>query len=65
MLRWNDAQAIAEELYDANPGLDPVTLRLTELHAMVTALEDFGDDPDKSNEALIEAILQAWIDEYA
>ena len=30
-LKWTDAQAIAEELYDANPDLDPVTLRMTEL----------------------------------
>lgn len=37
-LKWTDAQAIAEELYDANPDLDPVTLRMTELHAMIPSL---------------------------
>ena len=47
-LKWTDAQAIAEELYDANPDLDPVTLRMTELHAMILALPDFDDDPQKS-----------------
>jgi FeS assembly protein IscX len=62
-LKWTDAQTIAEELYDANPDLDPTTLRLTELHAMVLALDDFEDDPEASNEAMLEAILQAWIDE--
>lgn len=62
-LKWTDAQAIAEELYDANPDLDPVTLRMTELHAMILALPDFDDDPQKSNEARLEAILQAWLDE--
>ena len=30
-LKWTDAQRIAEELYDAEPDLDPVTLRLSEL----------------------------------
>ena len=30
---------------------------------MVIALEDFDDDPEKSNEAILEAILQAWLDE--
>lgn len=24
-LKWTDAQAIAEELYDADPDLDPLT----------------------------------------
>ena len=63
MLTWKDSRAIAEELYDANPDLDPVTLRLTELHAMVCALPEFGDDPEKSSEPILEAILQAWLDE--
>ena len=62
-LKWTDAQAIAEELYDANPELDPVTLRLSELREMVLALEDFDDDPQASNEPRLEAILQAWLDE--
>lgn len=62
-LKWTDAQAIAEELYDENPDIDPVTLRMTELHAMVMALKDFEDDPEKSNEARLEAILSAWLDE--
>lgn len=62
-LKWTDALEIAQELYDANPDLDPTTLRLTELHAMVLALEDFDDDPEASNEAVLEAILQAWLDE--
>lgn len=48
-LKWTDAQTIAEELYDANPELDPVTLRLSELREMVLALEDFDDDPQASN----------------
>mgnify|MGYP002769752875 CR=1 FL=1 len=62
-LKWTDALAIAEELYDNEPELDPVTLRLSELRDRVLALPDFDDDPDKSNEARLEAILQAWIDE--
>ena len=62
-LKWTDAQAIAEELYDENPDIDPVMLRMTELHAMVMALKDFEDDPEKSNEARLEAILSAWLDE--
>lgn len=60
---WTDAQAIARELCDTYPDLDPVTLRMTELHSLVLALPDFKDDPEASNEARLEAILSAWLDE--
>lgn len=62
-MRWTDTLQIAESLYDAHPDVNPLKLRFTELHAMVIALEDFDDDPEKSNEAILEAILQAWLDE--
>ena len=64
-LRWSDVQAIAEALYDANPDLDPLTLSFVRLHAMVTALPEFDDDPERSNEASLDAIRQAWLDERA
>lgn len=62
-LKWTDSRTIAEELYDNEPDLDPVTLRLSELRDRVLALSDFDDDPEASNEPRLEAILQAWIDE--
>ena len=62
-LKWKDAQRIAEELYDNEPDLDPVTLRLSELRERVLALPDVDDDPEKRNEPILEAILQAWLDE--
>lgn len=62
-LTWKDSLSIAEELYDAEPDLDPVTLRLSELRDRVLALPDFADDPEKSTEPALEAILQAWLDE--
>ena len=62
-LKWKHAQRIAEELYDNEPDLDPVTLRLSELRERVLALPDFDDDPENSNEPILEAILQAWLDE--
>ena len=61
--KWTDARELAEELYDNEPELDPVTLRLSELRERVLALSDFDDDPEVSNERVLEAILQAWIDE--
>lgn len=62
-LTWKDAQAVAEELCDRNPELDPTTLRFTELHDMVMKLPDFRDGPEKSSESILEAILQAWLEE--
>ena len=62
-MRWTDTLQIAEALYDAHPDVNPLKLRFTELHAMVLELDDFDDDPEKSTEAILEAILQAWLDE--
>ena len=61
-MQWKDTQLIGETLADLYPDIDPLKLRFTELHAMVVALQDFEDDPNKSTEAILEAILQAWLD---
>lgn len=58
-MRWTDTQQIAEALYDEHPDVNPLKLRFTELHAMVLELDGFDDDPEKSNEGILEAILQA------
>lgn len=62
-LTWKDPRAIAEELYDENPDLDPPTISFEKMHAMIVALPDFDDDPEASNEKILEAILVAWMDE--
>lgn len=62
-MKWSDTQRIAEELYDRYPDLDPLTLRFTELHEKVCRLEGFNDDPERSNERILEAILMAWLKE--
>lgn len=62
-MQWKDTQLIGETLADLYPDIDPLKLRFTELHAMVVALQDFEDDPNKSTEAILEAILRAWLDE--
>ena len=64
-MKWTDAQPIAEELYDSRPDTDPLSVRFTDLHDWVMALPGFEDDPNNSNERILEAILQAWIDEAA
>jgi FeS assembly protein IscX len=62
-MKWTDVQWIAESLCDKYPDIDPLTIRFTDLHAWVMALDGFDDDPSRSNEKILEAIQQAWIDE--
>jgi FeS assembly protein IscX len=62
-LRWTDVTDIAIELEDAHPDADVVNLRFTDLWKWVQALPGFGDDPQKSNEKILEAIQMAWLDE--
>lgn len=62
-MKWTDIQEIAIELYEQHPDVDPLTLRFTDLHAWVMALDGFDDDPDRSNEKILEAIQAAWIEE--
>jgi FeS assembly protein IscX len=61
---WNDAEEIGILLQEKFPDLDPLTVRFTDLHKYVTALEGFADDPAKSNEPKLEAIQMAWHEEY-
>jgi FeS assembly protein IscX len=62
-LRWTDVRDIAIELEDAHPDADNVNLRFTDLHKWVMALPGFSDDPNRSNEKILEAIQAAWIEE--
>ena len=59
-LSWDDAEDVAEKLLAAHPGVDPLSIRFTDLHRWVTELEDFDDDPSRSNEGILEAIQMAW-----
>jgi FeS assembly protein IscX len=62
-LRWVDVHDIAIELEEQHPDVDVVNLRFTDLWKWVQALPDFDDDPQKSNEKILEAIQMAWLDE--
>jgi FeS assembly protein IscX len=63
-LKWLDSEDIAMVLHEERPDVDPLTVRFTDLHAWVCALEDCDDDPKASNEAKLEAIQMAWLEEY-
>ncbi|MCP4432209.1 MAG: Fe-S cluster assembly protein IscX [Gammaproteobacteria bacterium] len=62
-LKWTDTLDIAIELAETHTEVDPQYVRFTDLHAWVCALDEFDDDPNHSNEKILEAIQMAWIDE--
>lgn len=63
-LTWDQAEDIAIALSEKFPDLDPTYVRYTDMHKWITELEEFGDDPARSNEAKLEAIQMAWLEEY-
>ena len=62
-LKWSDTIDIAILLEEKHSDKDNVNLRFTDLHKWILDLEDFEDDPEASNEKILEAIQMAWIDE--
>ena len=63
-MKWTDSEDIGIALLDKFPGVDPLTIRFTDLRDRVLALDDFDDDPKASNEPKLEAIQMAWLEEY-
>lgn len=62
-MKWTEVLPIALALIDRHPDVDPRVLRFTDLHHWVTELPDFDDDPQRSNERVLEAIQTTWIAE--
>ena len=62
-LKWTDYREIALLLEDNYPDKDNVNLRFTDLHKWVVTLNEFSDDPNASNEKILEAIQMSWIEE--
>ena len=61
---WQDLDNIALALYEKFPDQDPTHVRFTDLHKWITELDGFDDDSLKSNEAKLERIQMAWLEEY-
>jgi len=62
-MKWTDSREIAIALVEKHPGIDPKTIRFTDLHKWVVELEGFSDDPGRSGEKILEAIQMLWIEE--
>ena len=62
--RWEDAEDLGIELSEKYPEQNPLEVRFTDLHKMITGLPTFVDDPQKSTEGKLEAIQMAWYEEW-
>ncbi len=62
-MKWRDVREIAIALAERYPDVPPLTVRFTDLHRWVCELPGFDDDPDGSNEKVLEAIQMTWLDE--
>ncbi len=62
-LKWTDVYDIAISLEETYPDVEILGVRFTDLWQWVQKLPDFEDDPQKSNEKILEAIQMAWLDE--
>ena len=63
-MKWTDSKEVGLALIEKYPGVDPLTIRFTDLRERVLGLEDFDDDPKASNEPKLEAIQMAWYEEF-
>ena len=63
-MKWIDSEDIGIALLEKFPGVDPLTIRFTDLRDRVLALDGFADDPKSSNEQKLEAIQMAWYEEF-
>lgn len=64
-LKWTDTEDLAILLHRQHPDVDPLTVRFTDLRRWVCELGEFADDPKLSNEAKLEAIQMAWVEEHS
>ncbi len=64
ILKWTDADEIGFELSEKFPSRDPLTVRFTDMHKLVTELPDFTDTPEASSEGILEAIQMAWLEYF-
>jgi len=62
-LKWTDVHEIAISLEELHPEVDILQVRFTDLWKWVQELPGFDDDPQRSNERILEAIQMAWLEE--
>ncbi|HST22259.1 MAG TPA: Fe-S cluster assembly protein IscX [Blastocatellia bacterium] len=63
-INLTDTEEIAIRLMETHPGVDPLSVRFTDLHQWVMQLDGFAGDGKESNEKKLEAIQMAWYEEW-
>ena len=63
-LTWDDAQEIGLLLSRKHPELYPLSTDLEEVHRRVAALPGFAGDPNTFDKKKLEAIRNAWNEEF-
>ncbi len=63
-MKWADSEDIGIALAEKCPGVDPLTVRFTDMREKVVGLDGFDDDAKMSNEPKLEAIQMAWYEEF-
>ena len=58
---WTDVNDIAVELFEKFPDLDPTYILFTDLREMIMNLENFEDDPDRSNEKILATKIELLV----
>jgi FeS assembly protein IscX len=61
---WSDVEEIGVRLWEAEPTLDPLGLRFTDLLDRILALPGFSGSREESNEKRLEAVQMAWLEEF-
>lgn len=63
-LGWDNAEEIGIQLSEKHPEITPFNVSSADLHRYVTELPDFNDDPAKLDNNKLNAIQQAWHEEF-
>jgi FeS assembly protein IscX len=64
LIDWNDAEALALLLQKSFPDVDPRELEFPELTQMLLALPGMASRDQPLGDDLLEAIQEAWNEEY-
>jgi FeS assembly protein IscX len=62
-MKWTDSLDVALALIEKHPDVDPRYISFPDLHRWVCELEEFNDEPNRSNEKILEAIQTYWLEE--
>lgn len=62
-IKWSDTYEIVAELEEEYPDVNILSLSFVKLHDMIINLAGFVDDPDGSNEGILELIQMTWLEE--